>query len=65
LPLRFPLDFTERKKIYEKINVLEKTAQTVQKFEHYDELYSWALIPSVAILALSLLLQHTRFRRLP
>jgi Ca-activated chloride channel family protein len=52
-------------KIYEQINRLEKTAQTVQKFEHYDELYSWALIPAVAILGLGLLLQHTRFRRLP
>ena len=52
-------------KIYEQINRLEKTAQTVQKFEHYDELYSWALIPSVAILGFALLLQHTRFRRLP
>jgi Ca-activated chloride channel homolog len=58
-------DTDSLQKIYEKINVLEKTAQTVQKFEHYDELYSWALIPSVAILGLSLLLQHTRFRRLP
>ena len=52
-------------KIYEQINRLEKTAQTVKKFEHYDELYSWALIPAAAILGLSWLLQHTRFRRLP
>jgi Ca-activated chloride channel homolog len=52
-------------KIYEQINRLEKTAVTVQKFEHYDELYSWALIPSVAFLGLGLGLQHSRFRRLP
>jgi len=58
-------DTDSLRKIYDNINVLEKTAQTVQKFEHYDELYSWALIPGVAILGLSLLLQHTRFRRLP
>jgi Ca-activated chloride channel family protein len=58
-------DTDSLRKIYEKINVLEKTAQTVQKFEHYDELYSWALVPAAAILGLSLLLQHTRFRRLP
>ena len=51
--------------IYGEINRLEKTAQTVQKFEHYDELYSWALIPAVALLGFGLLLQHTRFRRLP
>jgi len=51
--------------IYGQINRLEKTAQTMQKFEHYDELYSWALIPAAAILGFALLLQHTRFRRLP
>jgi Ca-activated chloride channel homolog len=58
-------DTDSLKKIYEQINRLEKSAQTVQKFEHYDELYSWALIPSAAILGFGLLLQHTRFRRLP
>jgi Ca-activated chloride channel family protein len=52
-------------KIYDQINQLEKTAQTVQKFEHYDELYSWALIPALAILGVGFLLQHTRYRRLP
>jgi Ca-activated chloride channel family protein len=58
-------DTDSLQKIYEQINRLEKTAQTVQKFEHFDELYSWALIPSAAILGFGLLLQHTRFRRLP
>jgi Ca-activated chloride channel homolog len=58
-------DTDSLQKIYEQINRLEKTAQSVQKFEHTDELYSWALIPSVAILGLGVALQHTRFRRLP
>ncbi len=58
-------DTDSLQKIYEQINRLEKTAQTVKKFEHYDELYSWALMPAVALLAFGLLLQHTRFRRLP
>jgi Ca-activated chloride channel family protein len=58
-------DTDSLQKIYEQINRLEKTAQTVQKFEHFDELYSWALIPAAAILGFGLLLQHTRFRRLP
>ena len=58
-------DTDSLQKIYEQINRLERTAQTVQKFEHYDELYPWALIPSLAILGLSLLLQQTRYRRLP
>jgi Ca-activated chloride channel family protein len=58
-------DTDSLQKIYEQINRLEKSAQTVQKFEHTDELYSWALIPALGILGLSLLLQQTRLRRLP
>ncbi|HME40053.1 MAG TPA: VWA domain-containing protein [Steroidobacteraceae bacterium] len=58
-------DTDSLEKIYEQINRLERTAQTVQKFEHFEELYSWALIPAVGIFGLGLLLQHTRFRRLP
>ncbi len=51
--------------IYEEINGFEKSAQTVQKFEHIEELYPWALIPALAILGFGSLLQHTRLRRLP
>jgi Ca-activated chloride channel family protein len=58
-------DTDSLKKIYEQINRLETSAQTVQKFENYDELYPWALIPALAILGFSFLLQHTRYRRLP
>jgi Ca-activated chloride channel family protein len=58
-------DTDSLQKIYAQINQLEKTAHTVQKFEHYEELYSWALIPSAAFFGFGLLLQHTRFRRLP
>jgi Ca-activated chloride channel family protein len=58
-------DTESLQKIYERINRLEKTAQTVQKFERYDELYSWALLPSLGILGFGLLLQQTRYRRLP
>jgi Ca-activated chloride channel family protein len=58
-------DTDSLQKIYEQINRLEKTALTVQKFEHYDELYSWALIPAIAFLGLGVGLRHTCFRRLP
>jgi Ca-activated chloride channel family protein len=58
-------DTDSLQKVYEQINRLERTAQTVQKFERYEELYPWALIPSLAILAFGSLLQQTRFRRLP
>jgi Ca-activated chloride channel homolog len=58
-------DTDSLEKIYGQINRLERTAQTVQKFERYEELYPWALIPSLAILGLGSLLQQTRYRRLP
>ena len=58
-------DTDSLQRIYEQINRLEKTAQTVQKFEHTEELYPYALIPALAIMGLSLLLQQTRLRRLP
>lgn len=58
-------DTDSLQQIYEQINRLERTPQTVQKFEHYEELYPWALIPSLVILGLSVSLQQTRYRRLP
>jgi Ca-activated chloride channel family protein len=58
-------DTDSLQKIYEQINRFEKTAQTVQKFERVEELYPWALIPSLVILGLSLILQQTWARRLP
>jgi Ca-activated chloride channel family protein len=58
-------DTDSLQKIYEQINGYEKSAQTVQKFEHYEELYPWALIPALGILGLGLILQQTRLRRLP
>jgi Ca-activated chloride channel family protein len=58
-------DTDSLEEIYEQINRFEKSAQTVQKFEHVEELYRWAVIPALAILGLSLILQHTRLRRLP
>ena len=58
-------DTDSLEKIYAQINRLETTAQTVQKFEHYEELYTWALYPALAFLGIGSLLQQTRFRRLP
>jgi Ca-activated chloride channel family protein len=52
-------------RIYDQINSFEKSAQTVQKFEQVEELYSWVLIPALVLLALGLVFQLTRFRRLP
>ena len=58
-------DTDSLQKIYEQINRLERTAQTVQKFERFEELYPYALVPSFALLGLGFVLQQTRFRRLP
>jgi Ca-activated chloride channel homolog len=58
-------DTDSLRKIYDQINSFEKSAQTVQKFEHVEELYGWALIPALVLLVLSLVLQLTWFRRLP
>ncbi|HTV95173.1 MAG TPA: VWA domain-containing protein [Steroidobacteraceae bacterium] len=58
-------DTDSLQKIYEQINGYEKSARTVQKFEHAEELYPWALMPALAILGLASILQHTLLRRLP
>jgi Ca-activated chloride channel family protein len=58
-------DTDSLEQIYEQINRFETSAQTVQKFDHVDELYRWTLYPALGILGLGFLLQQTRFRRLP
>jgi Ca-activated chloride channel family protein len=58
-------DTDSLQKIYEQINRYETSAQTVEKFEHVEELYRWTLFPSFGLLGLWVLLQHTRYRRLP
>ena len=58
-------DTDSLQKIYEQINQYETSEQSVQKFEHVEELYRWALYPALGLLGLGVLLQQTRFRRLP
>jgi Ca-activated chloride channel family protein len=58
-------DTNSLQKIYEQINRYETSAQTVEKFEHVEELYRWTLFPSLGLLGLWVVLQHTRYRRLP
>src|ERR1700734_2994220 len=58
-------DTDSLQKIYEQINRYETSAQSVEKFEHVEELYRWTLFPSLGLLGLWVLLQHTRYRRLP
>jgi Ca-activated chloride channel homolog len=58
-------DTDSLRKIYEQINRYETSAQSVQKFEHVEDLYRWTLFPALGLLGLGVILQHTRFRRLP
>jgi Ca-activated chloride channel family protein len=58
-------DTDSLQKIYEQINQYETSAQSVEKFERVEELYKWTLFPSLGLLGLWVLLQHTRYRRLP
>jgi Ca-activated chloride channel family protein len=58
-------DTDSLQKIYEQINRYERSAQSVEKFEQVEELYRWTLFPSLGLLGFWLLLQHTRYRRLP
>ena len=52
-------------KIYEAINTLETTTRKIKKFEDYEELYLYALLPGLGLLLLGWLLDHTLWRRLP
>ena len=58
-------DTDSLKHIYTEINGLEKSTQTVHKFEHYQDLFSWALFPALGVLGLAVGLEQTRYRRLP
>jgi Ca-activated chloride channel family protein len=58
-------DTSSLEKIYSSINQLEKTSRKLKKYQQYDELYLYFLIPGLGFLLLELVLSQTRFRRLP
>jgi Ca-activated chloride channel family protein len=58
-------DTESLRNIYADIDRLEKTAHVVKHYEHASELFSWALLPGLLVLGTGLLLEQTRFRRLP
>jgi Ca-activated chloride channel family protein len=58
-------DTESLKDIYASIDRMEKTTRTVKKFEHVSELFAWAVVPGLFVLGTGLVLEQTRFRRLP
>ena len=52
-------------KIYGAINQLEKTTRKLKKYQQYDELFLWFLVPGLGLLLLEMILNQTFFRRLP
>ena len=58
-------DTESLKKVYSEIDRLEKTTQTVKKFERHTELFAWAIIPGLLVFGTGLVLEQTRYRRLP
>ena len=52
-------------KIYETIDTLEKSEVKVDTFAEYQELYVYLLMPALALLGLWIVLNNTRFLRIP
>nr|WP_184017307.1 VWA domain-containing protein [Haloferula luteola] len=51
--------------IYDAINQLETTKRTVKKYEDYEELFLFALVPGLILLLAERWLAETRYRHLP
>jgi Ca-activated chloride channel homolog len=58
-------DTDSLKKIYAEIDRMEKTTRSIRKFENHRELFAFAVLPAMALLAANLGLEQTRYRRLP
>lgn len=51
--------------IYAQIDQLERTTETVKRYEQYHELFFWPLLLGLLVLAAELVLAETRLRSLP
>ena len=58
-------DTTSLEKIYEVINQLETTTRKLKKYEEYEELFLWFLLPGLGLLLAGRMLDQTLWRRLP
>jgi Ca-activated chloride channel family protein len=55
----------ELQSIYEEIDRLEKTDVKLRRYTTYTPLFQWPLLAAFGLLALELVLAHTRYRRVP
>jgi Ca-activated chloride channel homolog len=51
--------------IYDEIDQLEKTEVEVKKYQRYQELFPWMVLPGLALLLLEIILNNTVWRKLP
>ena len=58
-------DTTSLQRIIEAINKLETTTRKLKKYQQYDELFLYFLIPGLVMLITELILRQTRWRTLP
>ena len=58
-------DTATLERIYAQIDQLERTTETVKRYEQYRELFHWPLLLGLLVLGLELLLAETRLRSLP
>ena len=53
------------RKIYEEIDKLERSEVETKKYVRIEELFKWAVIPGLLLLAAEVLLGNTIWRKLP
>ncbi len=58
-------DTESLKDIYNEIDHMEKTTRKLKRYQHVNELFAWAVVPGLVVLALGFAMEHTRYRRLP
>ena len=62
----FRADNTETlNRIYREIDLFEKSEVEVNRYERFDELFHWFVLPGLALLLLEVILGQTLWRRLP
>ena len=55
----------ELQTIYDRIDRLEKSPVKLRRFATYQPLFEWPLLAALGLLVLELILDNTRFRRIP